>query len=68
MNIDLTDLAKLRDEIIDKLVEDALAWYANKDKDHWKKHYSSISFRELITEYYCLAYKAGYQEAVKLYE
>ena len=68
MNIDLTDLAKLRDEIIDKLIEDALVWYANKDKDHWKKHYSSISFRELIANYYSFGFVNGYEEAVKLYE
>lgn len=68
MEIDLIDLTKLRDEIIDALVKDAIEWYANKDPDHWKKHYSNISFRELISDYYCLAHKAGYQEAVELYE
>jgi hypothetical protein len=68
MNIDLADLVELRDRIIDSLVEDAVEWFANKDKDHWQKHYSNIPFRQLISEYYTLAYSDGYREATKLYE
>lgn len=68
MEINTTELLKLRDQIIDTLVTEAIEDYAIKDRDHWIKKYSAMSFTDLIAEYYSVGFKRGYQEAIKLYE
>lgn len=68
MEIDTEELLKLRDRIINTLVAEAIEDYALKDRDHWMKTYSAMSFTDLIAEYYVVGFKSGYREAIKLYE
>lgn len=68
MEINQIKLLKLRDEIIDFLIANAVDQFAIKKQDYWKKKYEDVEFTDLVDEYYTAGFNRGYNAAINLYQ